>query len=366
MLNLLSTDQPDLWFEDTAVGRMKKETWEAGDEQVDAWLAEYGIPSPCEWAKPGSYIQTTIRTDLVEQRRKNDIVLIPVGCTELHGAHTVSAMDTFFVSQICEAVRRYGAKSGAPVAVALPPLMYGSHPYHHLGMPGTVIVREEVAKELLIDVMLGLWNDGFRKQIILNNHGHFWMLEAAMQQFCKRYQLPGVFRVLDWHRGVREFYRATPGGGTHDTPFIHADEAETSMGLLLFPEMVNMDYAVNTTGKPYLPDGHFDNSVDGFHRPHRWSEGEGHFGIEIKATPEGVVGKPTLGEAWKAKRPLVAALRYLTLVCDEIITAFPSGTVPPVEMTTLRTEAELEPFLREPMSEGWRSVYALPKIGHEA
>jgi creatinine amidohydrolase len=34
-------------------------------------------------------------------------------------------------------------------------------------------------------------------------------------------------------------------------------------------------------------------------------------------------------------------------------------------MTTLRTEAELEPFLREPMSEGWRSVYALPRIGHE-
>ena len=111
MLNLLATDQPDLWFEDTAVGRMKKETWEADDAQIDAWLAEYGIPSPCEWAKPGSYIQTTIRTDLVEQRRKNDIVLIPVGCTELHGAHTVSAMDTFFVSQICEAVRRYAARS---------------------------------------------------------------------------------------------------------------------------------------------------------------------------------------------------------------------------------------------------------------
>jgi 3-dehydro-scyllo-inosose hydrolase len=32
-------------------------------------------------------------------------------------------------------------------------------------MPGTVIVRENVARELLIDVMLGLWNDGFRKQI---------------------------------------------------------------------------------------------------------------------------------------------------------------------------------------------------------
>jgi len=362
-MKLLPTDQPDLWFEDTAVGRLKKEVWEADDAQIDRWLVDYGVPSPCEWAKPGSYIQTTVRHDLVENRRKNDIVLIPVGCTELHGAHTVSSMDTLFVSHIAEAVRRYSAKQGAPVSIALPPLMYGSHPYHHLGMPGTVIIREEVAKELLIDVMLGLWNDGFRKQIIINNHGHFWMLEAAMQQFCKRFQLPGIYRVLDWHRGVREFFRTTGGGGTHETPFIHADEAETSLGLLLFPEMVNMDYAVETTGKPYLPDGHFDNSVDGMHRPHRWSEGEGHFGIEIKATPEGVVGKPTLGAAHKAKRPLVASLRYLTLVCDQILEALPAGTVPPVEMTSLRTEAELEPYLREPMSEGWRSVYALPKIG---
>ena len=362
-MRLLPTDQPDLWFEDSAVGRLKKEVWEAGDAQIDQWLADYGVPSPCEWAKPGSYIQTTVRRDLVENRRKNDIVLIPVGCTELHGAHTVSAMDTLFVSHIAEAVRRYSAKQGAPVSIALPPLMYGSHPYHHLGMPGTVIIREDVAKELLIDVMLGLWNDGFRKQIIINNHGHFWMLEAARQQFCKRFQLPGVYRVLDWHRGVREFFRTTEGGGAHETPFIHADEAETSLGLLLFPEMVNMDYAVETAGKPYLPDGHFDNSVDGMHRPHRWSEGEGHFGIEIKATPEGVVGKPTLGAAYKAKRPLVASLRYLTLVCDQILEALPAGTVPPVEMTSLRTEAELEPYLREPISEGWRSVYGLPKIG---
>jgi creatinine amidohydrolase len=220
-----------------------------------------------------------------------------------------------------------------------------------------------VAKELLIDVMLGLWNDGFRKQIIVNNHGHFWMLEAAMQQFCKRFQLPGIYRVLDWHRGVREFYRTAAAGGTHETHFIHADEAETSMGLLLFPEMVDMDYTVETKGMPFLPDGHFDNSVDSLSRPHRWSEGEGHFGIEIKATPEGVVGKPTLGAAEKAKRPLVAALRYLTLVCEEILDAFPAGTLPPSEMVSLRTEEELEPFLREPMSEGWRSVYALPKVG---
>jgi creatinine amidohydrolase len=56
-----------------------------------------------------------------------------------------------------------------------------------MGMPGTAIVREDIAREMLIDVMLGLWNDGFRKQIMINNHGHLWMLESTIQQFQKRY-----------------------------------------------------------------------------------------------------------------------------------------------------------------------------------
>jgi len=359
----LTTDQPGLVFENNPVGRLKKEIWDASDAEVEAILAEYDMPSPCEWAKPGSYIQTTVRHQLIENRRKNDIVIIPVGSTECHGMHTVSAMDTLFVSVIAEGVRRYTAKRGAPVNLALPPLMYGCHPYHHFGMAGTVIIKEEIAKELLMDVMLGLWNDGFRKQIILNNHGQLWVLVSTIQQFQKRHQLPGYFRVIDWHRAVREFFRTKEQGGEYDTTFVHADESETSLGLYLFPEMVDMAYAVDTEGKSYLPSGHMDTSVDAYQRPSRWSEAEGHIAIELAATPEGVVGKPTHGSAQKAKRPLAAILRYLTLLVDDILEAFPPGTVPPVEEVTLRSADEMAPYLLEPQSPGWKSVYGLPKIG---
>jgi creatinine amidohydrolase/Fe(II)-dependent formamide hydrolase-like protein len=360
-----TTDHPTVFFENTAVGRLKKELWEASDQEIETVLAEYGMPSPCEWAKPGSYIQTTVRHDLNEQRRANDVVFIPVGCTELHGDHTVSAVDTLFVSQIVEGVRRYMAKQGRPPALALPPLMYGAHPYHHMGMPGTVIVRDQIAVELLVDVMLGLWNDGWRKQIILNNHGQLWVLEEALHEFCKRYQLPGIYRVIDWHRAVREFFNTKDEGGGWDTNFVHADESETSLGLYLFPEMVKMEYAVDAEGVSYLPDGHLDKSVDPFRRPCKWSEGEGHAAIEIAGTPEGVVGRATLSDAEKAKRPLAAILRYLTLLVDEILEAFPPGTVPPTEMVTLRSEEEMRPYLKEPLSEGWKTVYGLPKIGQQ-
>ncbi len=363
----LPTDQADLWFENNAVGQMKKEIWEMSEAQLKSVLAEYGLPAAsCEWAKPDAYIQTTPHWKVVENRRKNDIVLIPVGCTELHGAHLPSATDTLFVSMICEGVRRYTEKNrNGHINLALPPLNYGAHPYHHVGMPGTVIVRETVVREQLIDTMFGLWNDGFRKQIIINNHGQLWVLESALQEFQKRYQLRGIYRVMDWHRAVREMWRTKDAGGVWDTNFVHADESETSLALYLFPDMVDMKYAVDTEPRAYLPDGHFDKSVDPFGRPHRWSEGEGHFPIEIAGTPEGVVGKATRGDARKAMRPLAAILRYLTLVNDEILKVFPAGKLPPTEEVTLRTQAEMEPYLREPMSPGWRSVYALPRIGQD-
>ncbi|RMF00049.1 MAG: creatininase family protein [Chloroflexi bacterium] len=360
----LATNQVDLFFEDDEIGRMKKEIWEADEAAVDAMLAEYGMPAPVQWGDPRVYLQMMPRNKLIEQRRKNDIVFLPIGCTENHGMHLPSATDTLFVSQILEGVRRYvDNRDGAPPAISLPPLNFGAHPYHHMGMPGTAIVREDIAREMLIDVMLGLWNDGFRKIIMINNHGHLWMLEAAIQQFQKRYQLPGIFRVLDWHRAVREFFREKKFGGEYDSTFVHAAEAETSLALYLFPEMVEMEYAVNTQGKGYIPDGHFDKSVDPYRRPSRWSEGEGHFAIEVSATPEGVVGLAAHGEARKAKKPLAAILRYLTILHDDILKAFPAGSVPPVEEVTLRTAEEMEPYLREPQSEGWKSVYQLPRIG---
>jgi creatinine amidohydrolase len=360
----ITTEHPAIVFEYSEVGRLKKSIWDAPEEEIDQILGDYGVPSPPELGKPGSYLQTTVRQRVIENRRKNDIVIIPLGCTENHGRHTITGLDTFMVTQIAEAVRRHLVKQGRPVSLAFPPLNYGAHPYHHIGMPGTVIMPEEVVRETLINVMLGLWNDGFRKQLLINNHGQLWVIESALHEFMYRYQLPGIFQILDWHRGVREFFFPVERKDSLETHFIHADEAETAVALLMFPqEMVDMSLAEKAEGKNFLPDGHFDTSVDPYRRPHRWSEGEGHFAIEIAATPEGVVGNPRLATAAKAKRPIAAILSYLTLTIDQILEAFPAGTVPPVEEVTLRTAAEMEPYLREPGSVGWKPVYALPKIG---
>ena len=353
------------FFEDTSAGKMKERIYNLSDREIDDLLAEYEIPSPGEIEKPGSYIQNTIRKELVDNRRKNDIVLIPVGSTENHGNHTISGFDTIQVTRIAEAVRRKTKKKGTPVNLAFP-INYGIHPPWHQGMPGTAMVSDNAFEETIMHVMYGLWNDGFRKHILINNHAQQNEIEKAVKRFMNTFQLPGFYLALEWHRAVREFFEIEAYGGKFKTRFVHADEAETSIGLLLMPEMVNMEHAVDTSPMKdykYLPDGHFDKSVEDLYRPNTYKTRAGDIPLELVSTPEAVVGNATLADAQKAKRAIAAICEYLVLLNDEILQTWPAGTVPEPEKTTFRTNREMEPYLKEPGSRGWKSVYSLPKIG---
>lgn len=358
-----TTEYPAIIFEEgTSVGELKKRIWESSRAQIDRILTDYGIPSPSELGTAGAYIQTTVRQRVVERRRRNDIVLVPIGSTENHGVHANSGFDTLLSTQLCEAVRRRTAALGAEVSLAFPALAYGGHPYQHLGIAGNVIMPEEVVRESVVNILLGLWDDGFRKIVLVNSHGQRWMLEAGIQEFSKRYQLPAVVTLVEWHRAVREFFVPTDRPDSMETHFVHADEAETSVGLLLFPDMIDMRLVVDSEPEAYGLKGHYDNSVDSLRRPHSWSEGLGHAKIEAFATPEGVVGRPSRASAQKAKRPVAAALEYLSLLVAEIREMFPPGEVP-LDGFTFRRRHELEPFLREPQSPGWRSIHELPRLG---
>ncbi len=101
----LTTDYPEIIFEDNTVGILKKEIWDASEEEIDAILTEFEIPSPSELGKAGCYIQNTPRAQCIEKRKKNDILFLPIGCTENHGIHANTGLDTFMVTQILEGLR---------------------------------------------------------------------------------------------------------------------------------------------------------------------------------------------------------------------------------------------------------------------
>ncbi len=351
-------DTPE--FEDTPVGRMKQEIWEAPDEEIDRILEEYQIPSPGEMETPGTYIQNTHPRELIEKRKDNDIVMIPLGSTELHGPHSVSAQDTLQVTRLVEGVRRATKNQGREVALAHSPWLYGNHPKHHVGLIGTIPISPNVLEKLLVDVMFGLWSQGYRKMIFVNNHAQQWIITSAIDVFALRYpELPFYAVAFDWCAAMNEFFRTKDRGGPFDTDFVHADEAETSLALLLAPETVDMTRAVNTTGKGYLPDGHFNKSANQRSRPNLWWSTRNNSPLEMVDTPIGVVGNSTLASAHKAKRAVAAALRYQTLLIDDILATFPPGVTPPIEEVTLFTQSEIEGYLKEPDEPGYKNPYRI-------
>ncbi len=348
-------------FEDTAVGRLKREIWEASDEEIDRILTEvYQVPSPGEMETPGCYIQNTHPGELAERRARNDIVMIPLGSTELHGPHSVSGQDTLQVTRLVEAVRRATRREGREVALAFPPWIYGNHPKHHVGLIGTIPISQSTLERLLVDVMFGLWSQGYRKMVFVNNHAQHWVISSAIDLFALRYpELPFYAVAFDWCAAMGEFFRTTDRGGAFEDDFIHADEAETSLALLLAPETVDMAMALDTVPRGYLPDGHFDKSASNLGRPNLWWSVRNNVPLEMVATPEGVVGRATLADAQKAKRAVAAALRYQSLLIDQILGTFPPGGTPPIEEGTLFRDTEIEGYLKAPTDEGYLNPYRL-------
>jgi creatinine amidohydrolase len=348
-------------FEDNAVGRLKQEIWDAPDAEIDRILTEeYEVPSPGEMETPGTYIQNTHPAELAERRKHNDIVMVPLGSTELHGPHSVSAQDTLQVTRLVEAVRRATAKRGREVALAYSPWLYGNHPKHHIGLIGTIPISQSVLEKLLVDVMFGLWSQGYRKMIFVNNHAQHWVISGAIDMFSLRYpELPFYAVAFDWCAAMSEFFRTKDRGGPFEDDFVHADEAETSLPLLLAPETVDMSRAVDTAASSYLPEGHFNKSANQRSRPNLWWSVRNNTPLEVVATPVGVVGRSTLASANKAKRAVAAALRYQSLLIDQILEAFPPGVTPPISEVTLFEDGEIEGYLKEPGEPGYQNPYRI-------
>lgn len=288
-----------------------------------------------------------------ERVKKCDIAILPTGSTECHGAASPLGVDTLLVTRMAEQLAK---ATGCTVCQPTP---IGSHPYHHLGMPGTIVLPEEPFKAVIRAYLAGLWNMGMRKIIIFNTHGQEYVIPSAIHEFMKIYQVPAVIVHVSWYHIVPELLKDKAHGGPFDTPFIHADEAETSMCLNLIPDLMDMPSAEDNVPRGYMPDGHTDKAGNVYNMPIKWYGQAGLGPIEIAAYPEGCVGYPTKATAEKAKPAVLAILDYMEKLINDIKAKFPPGVLPPVEEITQRDPKLLEPYLKEPLSPGWKSIYEL-------
>lgn len=303
----------------------------------------------------GIYYQNMTMKELAARLERNDVLIVPIGSTETHGPGEALGEDTFLVTRMAEEVAR---KTGCTVAQ---PLWYGAHPYHHLGMPGTIVVPDDVFIAYIEAMIAGFWNAGFRKQILLNGHGQEWVIPGAIHNFTKKYQVPAVITLVHWWYATGDNLKLQQDGGVFSTPLYHACEVEASYLMAVAPEMVKQEELIDVEiHPPYIGPGHLAGPGDADPPPLRYWMHEGLArNFEVQMYPEGSLGPSTRASADKARPGVENVLDYLEKLVNDILAAFPPGELPPLEEFTQRRGPEIEAVLKKPGAEGWRHLYTI-------
>ncbi len=230
-----------------------------------------------------------------------DIAILPIGAIEQHGPHCPNGSDTFNAIGIAEKVAE---KSGA---MLLPCPMYGSHPHHHWGMPGTIPLKYETHINLLKDIIRGAAVAGYNKFIIISAHGQVSSMIVATHELG----IEGYFTLSStWYDFLRD-------NKTELEDYMwHADEAETSLALHLYPQHVNMEYAVAGGGTP-LVNAKWKTAPGQRTEPGMMYHFEGTFALPEKDDLDnGVIGDPTKATAEKGQKLVDKVVGHY---CDLIV-----------------------------------------------
>jgi creatinine amidohydrolase len=190
------------------------------------------------------------------------VVVLPLGSLEQHGHHLPMLTDSMIGAEIA---RRAEQILGSE-ALFLPTLWIGASD-HHQAYPGTVSISNTVYTDVLIDIVESLITAGYRRIFLLNAHGGNIT--------------PGRMAIYDVqlrHRDMTDLFLAFSSWWTLSAEQIaaietldqkivtHACELETSMILLLRPELVNISAARGTTisfdSAFYTPDFSAASRVD--------------------------------------------------------------------------------------------------------
>jgi creatinine amidohydrolase len=223
------------------------------------------------------------------------VVILPIGHTEQHGYHAPLSTDTLII----EAIGRGTAQAVPEQAFSLPVFPYGVST-HRRSFPGTFNVGGRPFEDFWLAVIDRLVEGSFTRFYLMNGHGGNssflvnvvkYAGEKYPQIFCAT-----AFLYLSGPQGVAalEAKRQSGLGGMG-----HACELETSLILLLRPELVHLERAVDETNFITTPNYYMD-----------WIEGGA-----LTANPPweddtrtGAYGAGSLGTAEKGKFWLEAAI----------------------------------------------------------
>lgn len=172
-------------------------------------------------------------------------VFLPVGATEQHGPHLPLNVDVVLPTGVCERVARAVGGIVAPTI----PYGYKSQPRSGGGQafPGTTSLDAHTLALVLRDVIRDLGTHGMTRLVVVN--GHFenaWPVVEGVDLGLRELRRDGfkdvaVMRLEYWDFVERATLDKLFPEGFPGTELEHASLLETSLMLLLRPDLVEMD-----------------------------------------------------------------------------------------------------------------------------
>ena len=128
---------------------------------------------------------------MAAHRRRNGILLLPLGCFEMHDMHVGMSCDSFTAEATCRVLAEEWD------ALVLPTIHY-TYPGATARWPGSVRITHREVLDYVIGVMMGIFRNGFKRLVLVSVHGPSTeLIEIAMRQvFEEAGELP-VFFMLD-------------------------------------------------------------------------------------------------------------------------------------------------------------------------
>ncbi len=158
------------------------------------------------------------------------VVVLPVGSIEQHGPHLPVGVDTILCERVCKAAAE--RVTGNEVVVV--PTLWCGMAEHHMAFGGTFTFDIPTYRAVLLCFLKSLERHGFRRVVIVNGHGGN---TAALMAF-----LPDFSRETKLRVRATSYFAAVDKAALSvledQTTMMHACEIETSLMMVLAPELV--------------------------------------------------------------------------------------------------------------------------------
>jgi creatinine amidohydrolase len=185
---------------------------------------------------------TEVEAALAAGKRR---AIVCAASTEQHGPHLPEATDAL----LREAYARGLAEKLGDALVA--PIIRPACSEHHMAFAGSLTISETLLMDIIDAYLSSLRRHGFEHFVVMSSHGGNFPVLARWERErpTRDTVVLGDFEVFDaGFEAIRRFGRTDAAGP-------HADVMETSMMLLLHPDLVHMERAVTGfTGESTLDD----------------------------------------------------------------------------------------------------------------